>query len=896
MLTRRLLLSVILTWFACGGMGSAAWIWIEGENPATNLMNRHPWWYDQVKRDQFSGGDFISNFNETKAGEAEYRFEAPAAGDYEFWVRANPLSARMAYTLNGGQETEIALDREQRGNTNVALDGKPDLRFIAWCRVGKVPLKAGANVIRFRMHSQNSNHGYLDCFVFSSEPFQPRGLLKPDALAGDLARLAAENRSWWPFDPERDSFRDGSVTDLRFLNEKVAGEHGFIRVSHGNFELGESGTAVRFWAVNGPPHDLKGEELKQCARLLARHGVNLVRIHGGMFDDRGEVAPEKVTHALEVVAAMKAEGIYAYFSIYFPLWFQPAADNPFLKGYNGKQHPFAALLFNRDFQEQYRKWWTALLTTPDAKNGKCLKDEPAVMGVELQNEDSFFFWTFSEQNLPEPQLQVLEGLFAEWAGKKYGSIEQALAAWKTGGLKRDAVAARRLGFPPIWNMFNEKHARNQDTVRFLYELQNSFYVETTAFLRRLGFKGVITPSNWITASPEVLGPIEKLSYATGDFIDRHGYFSCNHKGDAAEWSIRPGHTYSDRSALRFDPEQPGKPRQFVHPSMDVHYDGKPSMISEITWNRPNRYRTEAQLYLSCFGALQHSDAIVHFALDSRDWQVKPGFFMQPWTLMSPTMMGQFPAAALIFRQGLVREGAVVADVALNQEALFRLEGTPLPQDASLDELRLKDIPEGVVPRPGERLDPLLFYAGRTSVKIVPGAGSVKLADTKALVDRAGKRVTSTTGELKLDYGQGSLTLDAARAQGVCGILKSAGKVETADAVFESDLEVGSLVIVSLDGLPIATSRRMLLQVMSEEKASGFETESLGDGVKKIVAIGTDPWLVREIRGTVSLRRSDAGSLNVVPLDLNGYLGTPQGDARKISLQPRTLYYLLEKRG
>src|SRR5580704_7588009 len=50
-------------------------IWIEGENPTVNKMNRHPWWYDQVKRDQLSGGDLISNWSD-KPGEAEYKFTA----------------------------------------------------------------------------------------------------------------------------------------------------------------------------------------------------------------------------------------------------------------------------------------------------------------------------------------------------------------------------------------------------------------------------------------------------------------------------------------------------------------------------------------------------------------------------------------------------------------------------------------------------------------------------------------------------------------------------------------------------------------------------------------------------------------------------------------------------
>ncbi|HWH71663.1 MAG TPA: hypothetical protein VNT26_19980, partial [Candidatus Sulfotelmatobacter sp.] len=175
----------------------AGWVWVEGEKPAVNRMNRHPWWYDQVKRDQFSGGDFISNFDKDKAGEAEYRFQVPAAGEYEFWVRANPLMARLSYALNGGTDTPMDLSREKRGEVNVAADNKPDLRFIAWSKVGKVALAQGENSIRFRMDSENSHHGYLDCFVFSSEPFQPRGLLKPDQMAADPNRLGTEEKNWF---------------------------------------------------------------------------------------------------------------------------------------------------------------------------------------------------------------------------------------------------------------------------------------------------------------------------------------------------------------------------------------------------------------------------------------------------------------------------------------------------------------------------------------------------------------------------------------------------------------------------------------------------------------------------------------------------------------------------
>src|SRR5262249_12600957 len=163
------------------------------------------------------------------------------------------------------------------------------------------------------------------------------------------------------------------------------------------------------------------------------------------------------------------------------------------------------------------------------------------------------------------------------------------------------------------------------------------------------------------------------------------YFGCNHKGHEAAWSIRNEHTFSERSALRFDAEQPGKGKEFVHPAMDPHYDSKPSIISETTWNRPNRFRSEAPLYFAVFGALQNSDGIIHFALDGKDWSVKPGYWMQPWTLMSPAMIGQFPAAALIYRQGLISTADVIAEINLNKKEISALGGTPLPQDAALDE-------------------------------------------------------------------------------------------------------------------------------------------------------------------------------------------------------------------
>jgi hypothetical protein len=865
-------------------LARAETVWIEGEKPAASKVTRHLWWYEQVKKSELSGGEFISHWDKDKVGELEYRFEVATAGRREFWVRANPVQSSLSYSLNEGADTAITLEPAQQ-SVNLAADNKPDLRFVAWIKVGNVTLKQGANTLRFRMTSANNHHGMLDCFVLSTAAFQPNGILKP----GETAKLPASagDEGWFSFNPPPDSFGESAI-DLRWLNEKFAGEHGFITTRGDEFVHSANQQPVRFWAINGPP-SASADELKKTARKLAKYGVNLARMHSAMFDKGGDADLKKVAKTQEAVAALKAEGIYSHFSIYFPLWMTPAADHPWLKGYDGKKHPFAALMFNPEFQEHYRSWWKALLLTPDT-NGRKLVDEPAVFGVEIQNEDSFFFWTFNPDQIPAAQMEILEAQFGAWLKKKHGSLDAALAKWNGQKVKRDDFANGRAGFRPLWNIANEKSARDRDTAQFLFETQQNFYAETVKFLRSLGFKGLITPSNWATASPEVFGPLEKWSYATGDFIDRHGYFGVTHKGENAEWSIRNGHTYTDRSALRFENSTPGKAKQFVHPAMDITYAGKPQMISETTWNRPNRYRSEAPLYFAAYGALQGSDAIVHFALDGANWSVKPGFWMQPWTLMAPSQAAQFPAAALLYRRGLVKPGDVLAKIDLNTNDLLNLKGTPLPQDASFDELRMKDVPQGTEVKPGQRIDPLIHYAGRVEVNFTGTASKTTLNDLKPFVNRDTRTVRSSTRELSLDYDKGLLTINSSTAQGLSGNLKAAGAVALNDVRIASGMDNGHIILVSLDGEPIDKSKRMLLQVMSEEKASGFATEDAGDGVKKITNIGRDPWRVKNVQGSVKF--NSGGALKIQPLNFNGYPSGAAQSTSELTLAQTTIYYLL----
>ncbi len=170
----------------------AAVIWMEGENPVKANVKRMPFWYDKVIKSELSGGDFMTNWG-AQPGEIEYSITAPAAGEYEFWVRANPFNAKLSFQLNDAPAAEIDLAHDQRENVNLAADAKPDMRFIAWVHAGHVTLKQGGNTIVFRMHSANNNHGMLDCFVLANEPFEPRGINKP----GENARPAPPASGEW---------------------------------------------------------------------------------------------------------------------------------------------------------------------------------------------------------------------------------------------------------------------------------------------------------------------------------------------------------------------------------------------------------------------------------------------------------------------------------------------------------------------------------------------------------------------------------------------------------------------------------------------------------------------------------------------------------------------------
>jgi hypothetical protein len=843
---------LILTGLACG---AEDFVWIEGEDAVRHNMQRHGW-YDSVKKENLSGNEWLSHFAPGAPPVAEYAFRIPQAGEYHFWIRANSVAGpRLSYRLGRGDWVEVDLDQAVE-NINIASDGQPDMRFVSWINAGRLHPGEGTQRIAFKFHSPNNNHGAIDCFILTRRPFMPRGALKPGQRTGRA------NPGFFAWEPDLDPFTDEAVLDLRYLNEDAAGQHGRVTAQGNAFVLG-NGRPVTFWAANigGAIHELDHDSHVYLARQLAKRGVNLVRVHGGLYSSRDPAVDMQELDSLHhFVSALKQEGIYTKLSFYFPAWFRL---DPWHK--QGDRWPFMLLFFDPDMQRVYFGWADALLKTPNPYTGMPLGKDPAVAIVEIQNEDSHFFWTFDKKNAPPARWERLKRQYGSWLKDRYGSLDEALEAWSDRRVDGDAPAAGKMELLSAWHMTRDgiesapnRRRRISDQVRFLTENMRGFYERTIAYFdTECGYDGLVSCGNWRTADPSVLGPLEQYCYTAGDVIDHHGYFDHNHEGEGATWSVRPGHTFASQSALSL---------RYANPLPYVEVDGHPDIISEIGWPMPNMYRAEWPFLTAAYGCVNGLDAICHFSLHGAGWDQSVSKF----PLSTPVGLGSFFATALVYRQQHVQEAPSVVSEHLALEDLFDLKGSNVFVRPALDQMRAEQVPSGQTGRIEEAIDPATFYVGRVTRSFDGRPQQSRVADIRPHVDRRDETIRSLTSEVRLDYGAEVATIDTAKAQGAAGFLGRAGTVRLANVDIEMANDYGTVLVVALDDRPLKASKKVLIQCMTIDQLYGWRT-SESDGMDGTIRnVGSAPWGVQRIDATVTLRLPGAQPKQIIACDENGY--------------------------
>jgi len=858
-------------------------VWWEAEDFAeSSFPARHA--FDPgspAEAEKLSGGRWIgADGDHGEMLSAEYVVRVPRTGEWSLWVRKFWKHGPFRWRFDDGDWSACGRD--------VALADEVQLRthvVASWVFLGRVSLEKGKRRLRIEL-AERRGAACFDCFVLAEGAFFPRGKLRP----GEKLDRAPEG--WFAFEPGPDPFGADAV-DLRSLNDERAGERGFLTAAGDEFLFEDDEGPVRFWAVNASPDFDDHAHADHLARKLAKLGVNMVRIHRNVFEpgNPAKVDPKVLDRIHYFVAAPAREGIYTKLSIYFPLGFKPRAEHGF-PGHDGKQSAFGLLFFHPRMREIYLGWLEQVLRSENPYSGKTLAEDPALAIFEIVNEDNLFFWTFRpHETIPAESMRHLEAAFGRDLAEMYGSLEKAVAGWDGRAVKGDAFDEGRAGLLPAWHMTGGapevRSARVRDQVGFLWAHQREFYEWMVGHLRKeIGLRCCISATNWVTADGRLLGALDKETNLACDVIDRHAYFGGKHEGEGASYSLRTGHRYTDRTALR-DPA--------VQPVREVQYGETPHIVSEYDWPMPNRFRAEAPFLAAVYGALQGTDGFFHFAVGGAEWDRQHRKF----SVATPVTMGQFPALAMLYRRGYLKEAPVVSRTGLDLGDLFGMKGSPAPAPQSLDALRAAQVPKG-----GERtvktaraVDPLAFFVGRVFVDVNIAPDPSLIRDLSAFIDRKRGVVRSVTGELVWDYGRGLVTVDAPKAQGALGFLRGAGRIRLSDLEIEVGFEYGAVLAVSLDDRPLETSKRILLQVTTEDANFGFETK--GGPERRITSLGAPPIVVRSPTGEVLLHRRDAARLTAVALD--GNLAPTPHETRgaaghlKLRLRPDTLHYLIHPR-
>ena len=350
------------------------------------------------------------------------------------------------------------------------------------------------------------------------------------------------------------------VLDFSYLLDAPAGKHGFVRSSRGHLFF-EDGTRARFLGFNiaarsnTPDH----ADAERLAERFASMGVNVIRLHAAdapaapeQEDRPGSWSSSRRTPLLDfregsrqfnpegldrfdyLISKLKERGIYLHIDL--------IVARPFLEGdgldYPGnipscmKRYP----MYNARLIELQKEYAKELLCHVNPYTGLALKDDPAVITVQINNEESAIKGNTGSDLTPEmePYRREVSERFGDFLLMKYHTRERLKEAWTLDGVcalgddedpARETVRGIEGGFYQsvndpcgAWDAA-EGPARYADFMEFGAWVNRSFYREMKDYLVSLGVRVPINASNLVTGAADVYG------HAVCDIMENNTYFN-----------------------------------------------------------------------------------------------------------------------------------------------------------------------------------------------------------------------------------------------------------------------------------------------------------------------------------------------------------------------------------
>ena len=646
-----------------------------------------------------------------------------------------------------------------------------------------------------------------------------------------------------------------SLVNLSFLLDAPAGKDGFVHVAGGHLAKPD-GERLRIWGVNftGSACFPSREDAPIVADHLARFGINCVRFHfldsnwsASLFirgsDNTRALDPGQLDRLDFFVAELKKRGIYTNINL--------NVGRNYRKGDSVEDYEYLGMAkvvnyFDEHIQMLHREYAEQLLTHYNPHTRAQYRREPAVVIIELVNENSIVEAWFSDRLLGK-NTEKRPGTWADIPASYEKKLTQRYNAWLKERLspaelqKMHSAAGVKEG--ELVPRLTTSQFDQADKERF--GLEAEFYMELQDAYFQMMYKHL----------KETIG-VESLVAATSD----HNHWKTGYPLLAAtsKLDVVDGHVYWQHPQYLTDPET--KRQTFSIPNTAMVKDpfnstvvqlsrsavaGKPYTVSEINHPFPNEYACEGIGILAAYSSFHDWDGIFFYTFehsDPKEWAKRmPGHFeIRP----DPVRMTNLAAGAIMFLRKDIRPALKTIDRSYSAEQVR--EGIRAPSS------------EHPYFTPGFDLSiPLRHTTRIVSFDEGPGRHEPISAENP---------VVSDTKELAWHYppkAKGLVAIETDKSQALIGFVRENEKeLKNLSARVENDF--CSIILTSLDAKALCDCDKMLLAATARSANTGMKWN---DGRTSLLDWGTAPTVIEPVKGYVTLRNlRPYRNIEVLPLD------------------------------
>ncbi|MCK9478451.1 MAG: S-layer homology domain-containing protein [Firmicutes bacterium] len=787
----------------------------------------------------------------------------------------------------------------------------------------RIPLKAGANIndwtasfdtevakTAYRVWNDRGGEGGFAVFAWPN-PYPDKGIesitaMTPGnasllmlggitltntvpykAVAEDVKLLDSDvlnpdTSGWFEYTkvPDINKIKGSALDVSSWALDAPAGKHGHI-TSVGDKFYFEDGTPVKFWGANLTAEScfIESKEVTDnFVDRIAAAGFNLIRFHHmdsswvrpNLFDNAANATESSAlgTVGLDrfeyLWAKCKEKGIYLY-----------------VDGYVSRGNWKSQSKFRPDLQKLMKEFYYNLFTHVNPYTGTTLANDPALVMVDIVNEDSLFWrnsltWGFGN----ERNRSIIEPKFAAWLKDKYGTDENLKKAWsqegRTGIVEGDSVDDRVHINSYYHIIANEPTGDTKlyDIQTFLYDVEQEFYSEMYRYLKEdVGLKCLVTGSN--APIYDNYHDMYSLAGFNPDYIDQHKYFS--HPTDSAfTLKNNAGMSNGARSMLEADI----LPNTIVGTYGVRRVAGFPYVLSEWNQASSNIYSSECLPIMSAYASLHDWHPILFSYLQGTvHAEARVNYVLNMYE--SPTKTAIGPISSLMFMRNDIKEADVAYYETLDFDKIFSeiVYSMSMPNEMTM------------VAKSGILLPEVAdsnAYASEITPELIDYVESMRESGVYVAVNR----------QMRWDSVKGTLEINSDNTQGYIGAV--GGKTSILDNMDVSvDNASANVMLTSLTHDSIGESDRLLLTTVGSWRNTGMKYAYDGNSVEQM---GGTPILVEPITGQINIKT--ANSYDVYYLSESGErMGLaetiPQSDGSTmivLSADYKTMNYELVKTG